>query len=64
LERIGVSGGALAPIAKLIRPFGYRFVATYTDRIVTEGEMLGVSNALFALPPAPQLGHAGEHDTV
>jgi FkbM family methyltransferase len=54
LNREEFFGGALAPIAELITPFGYRFVATYTDRIVTEGEMLGISNALFALPRDPQ----------
>jgi FkbM family methyltransferase len=51
LPREGVFGGALAPIAELIAPHGYRFVATYNDYIVAEGEMFGVSNALFALPP-------------
>lgn len=51
LNREGVFGGALAPIAELITPYGYRFVATYNDYVVTEGEMFGVSNALFALPP-------------
>ena len=48
------SGGALLPIAELIAPYGYHFVATYNDYIVTEGEMFGVSNALFALPPHRQ----------
>lgn len=53
--RGGVFGGALTPMAELIAPYGYRFVATYNDYIVTEGEMFGVSNALFALPPRPVL---------
>lgn len=47
----GTSGGALIPIYNLLRPFGYRFVASYNDYIVTDGEMFSVSNALFALPP-------------
>jgi FkbM family methyltransferase len=40
--------GALGPMARLIRPFGYRFIASYNDYIVTSGEHFGVSNALFA----------------
>jgi FkbM family methyltransferase len=44
-------GGALMPIYALLRPHGYRFVATYNDYISTSGEMFSVSNALFALPP-------------
>lgn len=47
----GTSGGALLPIYDLLRPHGYRFVASYNDYIVTDGEMFSVSNALFALPP-------------
>jgi FkbM family methyltransferase len=47
----GTSGGALMPIYTLLRPHGYRFVASYNDYIVTYGEMFSVSNALFALPP-------------
>jgi FkbM family methyltransferase len=49
--RDGTSGGALMPIDGLLRPHGYRFVASYNDYIVTDGEMFSVSNALFALPP-------------
>lgn len=48
----GAFGGALVPIDALLRPHGYRFVASYNDYIVTDGEMFSVSNALFALPPA------------
>ena len=47
----GTFGGALMPIDALLRPHGYRFVASYNDYIVTDGEMFLVSNALFALPP-------------
>lgn len=48
----GRSGGALLPIDSLLHPHGYRFIASYNDMIVTEGEMFSVSNALFALPPS------------
>lgn len=44
--------GALAPIDNLLRESGLRFIATYNDYIVTEGEFFGVSNALFARPPS------------
>jgi FkbM family methyltransferase len=47
----GRSGGALSPIDSLLHPYGFRFIASYNDLIVTEGEMFSVSNALFALPP-------------
>jgi FkbM family methyltransferase len=48
----GVFGGALMPFDVLLRPYGYRFVASYSDYIDigTSGEMFSVSNALFALP--------------
>jgi FkbM family methyltransferase len=46
----GVFGGALLPFDVLLRPYGYRFVASYNDYIGTSGEMFSVSNALFALP--------------
>lgn len=46
----GVFGGALMPFDELLRPYGYRFVASYNDYIGTSGEMFSVSNALFALP--------------
>jgi FkbM family methyltransferase len=49
--RRDASGGALAPIDQLIRPHGYRFIATYNDYVVPEGELFLVSNALYALPP-------------
>jgi FkbM family methyltransferase len=47
----GTTGGALEPIDKLIRPHGYRFIASYNDYVVTTGELFLVSNALYALPP-------------
>jgi len=46
----GVFGGALLPFDELLRPMGFRFVATYNDYIGIRGEMFGVSNALFCLP--------------
>ena len=50
--RSGTSGGALMPIDQLIRPHGYRFIATYNDYVAPEGELFLVSNALYALPPS------------
>jgi FkbM family methyltransferase len=47
----GVIGGALCPIAEIIYPFGYRFIATYNDNLHLDGDLLGISNVLFALPP-------------
>ena len=49
------SSGALAPIDRLIRHHGYRFVATYNDYVVPDGELFVVSNALYTLPPDDQL---------
>jgi FkbM family methyltransferase len=51
LPKPGTTGGALVPIAEFIAPFGFRFVAAYTDFINLEGEMFTVANALFVLPP-------------
>jgi FkbM family methyltransferase len=51
--KMGTTGGALCPIDGLLRRFGFQFIATYNDLIVTEGELLVVSNALFAVPPRP-----------
>jgi FkbM family methyltransferase len=49
----GATGGALVPISALLRPHGYRFVASYNDYIATaDGGMFCVSNCLFALPPS------------
>jgi len=47
----GIFGGALIPFDDLLRPFGYRFIATYNDYLKAEGELFSVSNALYALPP-------------
>ena len=45
------SGGALLPIDSLLHSYGFRFITSYSDLIVTEGEIFSVSNAVFALPP-------------
>jgi FkbM family methyltransferase len=50
--REGSTGGALLPIDELLRGYGFRFIASYNDYIITEGELFSVSNALFAVPPA------------
>ena len=44
-------GGALAPIDEWVRPHGYRFIASYNDYLVDDGELFFVSNALYALQP-------------
>src|SRR5262249_28764573 len=36
LPKPGTTGGALVPISEFLGPFGFRFVATYTDLIITE----------------------------
>lgn len=58
----GVFGGALMPFDMLLRPYGYRFVASYNDYIGTSGEMFSVSNALFALPPVVKESVQDESD--
>ena len=40
------SGGSLLDIGSHICEFGYSFIATYTDYIVTKGELFVVANAL------------------
>jgi FkbM family methyltransferase len=51
LQSQGDTGGALVPFDTFLRPFGYRFIASYNDYITTEGEIFSVSNALFARLP-------------
>jgi FkbM family methyltransferase len=51
--RMGTTGGGLCPMDALLRKFGFRFIATYNDYMVSEGEFFAVSNALFAAPPRP-----------
>ena len=43
--------GSLCPMAEILAPFGFKFVASYNDYIVPEDGFFMVSNALFALPP-------------
>jgi FkbM family methyltransferase len=50
-EQADRGGGALFPIAEYLYPFGFRFVAAYTDCLATEGELFAVHNALFVSPP-------------
>lgn len=47
----GTTGGSLAHLDAILRPYGFRFIASYNDYVVTTGEFFSVSNALFALPP-------------
>jgi FkbM family methyltransferase len=44
------AGGALAPIDEFLRRHQYRFIASYNDYIMTDGDLFAVSNALYALP--------------
>lgn len=46
----GQFGGALAVMNRMLQPAGYRFIASYSDYVVSEPPMFSVSNALFALP--------------
>jgi FkbM family methyltransferase len=43
----GTHGGALMPISEVLEPAGFRFVATYPEYMITEGELFVTSNALF-----------------
>ena len=47
----GMTHAALAPIDEYLFPLGYRFVATYTDKISVEGRFFLSCNVLFARPP-------------
>jgi FkbM family methyltransferase len=50
--RAGTSGGALIPISDYLKPFGFRYVATYTDFILAKDDMFICANALFAHCPS------------
>jgi hypothetical protein len=41
------AGGALLPIDEFLRRYQYRFIATYNDYVVTDGDLFAVSNALY-----------------
>jgi len=45
--RPGTEGGSLNEITDYLTNFGFRFIATYTDSILTEGELFVVANALL-----------------
>lgn len=47
LPKSGTSGGALLPIANVLEPLGFRFVASYAEYMITTGELFVTSNALF-----------------
>jgi FkbM family methyltransferase len=49
LPRAGVAGGSLSEIDELLAPSRLRFVASYTDFALTEGDIFASCNALFAL---------------
>jgi FkbM family methyltransferase len=48
--RDDAKGGALAPIDEFLRLYQYRFIASYNDYLVADGDLFAVSNALYALP--------------
>lgn len=64
LERAGTTGGALAPICAFLEPFGFHFVTSYTDYVLTNGEFFAVHNALLALPPGVCQTTSGTNSTV
>lgn len=51
LPKSGTTGGALLPISEMLEP-AYRFVASYPEYMITEGELFVTSNALFTRLPA------------
>ena len=48
LPKPGTSGGGLVPMGEYLAPFGFRYVATYTDFILPGAEMFVSANVLFA----------------
>jgi Methyltransferase FkbM domain len=52
--KLGTTGGVLCTMDACLRPFGFQFLASYNDLVVAEGELLVVSNSLFAAPPTSQ----------
>jgi FkbM family methyltransferase len=51
-QDINTDGGSLNEITQYLSGFGFKFVATYTDYIVTEEKMFVVANALLFNPNA------------
>jgi FkbM family methyltransferase len=60
--KMGTTGGALCPMDEFLRRFGFRFIASYNEHFVAEGEFFAVSNALFAAPPRPTTGQKALSD--
>jgi FkbM family methyltransferase len=48
LPKPGTTGGGLLPMGEYLAPFGFRYVATYTDFILPGAEMFVSANVLFA----------------
>lgn len=46
-QRTGTVGGALNETSEFLTPYGFRFVATYTDYIVAEKDLFVVANLLM-----------------
>jgi FkbM family methyltransferase len=46
-EKPGTVGGSLNKLSEYLAPFGFHFVATYTDFIITERELLPVASVLM-----------------
>ena len=51
-QESGTNGGSLNEITDHLSKFGFQFVATYTDYIVTDQKMFVVANALLFNPNA------------
>jgi FkbM family methyltransferase len=47
LPKTGTTGGALLPIAELLEPLGFRFVASYAEYMIPTTDLFVTSNALF-----------------
>jgi FkbM family methyltransferase len=55
-------GTSLARIDALLQPYGYCFISSYTDYVVTDidDEPFVIANALYALPPIRQFAAVAE----
>lgn len=45
------TGGSILELADELEPFGFRYIATYTDFVVPEGDLHVCANVLFGRPP-------------
>jgi hypothetical protein len=52
IQEKSTNGGSLNEITDYLSSFGFQFVGTYTDYIVTEKKMFVVANALLFNPSA------------